>query len=546
MNGIFALSIYFAARGVVFAGMAASSSGCRSSRPKWWLSVVSVGIAFVACVSSALASTATFETAKAATCKLSGCSGVHIGSGIVLTAEHCGEQSQATFGTTHHRLAVTHEPTKNGIDEPKRLKADPIPTAAVQIGSPPQVGDQVFALGFPSERLGRQQFDMYSGKVTALPTTTEPYIRTDMAMHHGSSGGPLFNSQWQVIGLTHGSDSNKRDVLTEFIPVEPQRYTRKPKLYIFGKADCIPCGKFKREAWSNEPFKSRLSQQYDVEFVDMATPDGERKAVEYQVTAIPAFIEVAGTAVKIIHIGFTTLRALHVAIWGDPDQPKPQVASQPTNSPEQQLQPTPLEPTPIEPDWSHVKLVLLLPKVGGIRDKLRSVGTRLAEGPIRRAIHSATGGKAGFAIVKQDPSDEGIDGKYEAVASASGHHDLVLLVLVKRQSLGLKGLIVSRVEKSIPDKLKSIPIEVIFERAHPDDFAAIEHALTLDAGDMHDLLVQSHSDEEAINSKPETSWFHGLFRSMFGAAGSLTGGLACYAFGARNKAKAAISQITET
>jgi serine protease Do len=78
------------------------------------------------------------------------------------------------------------------------------PLAAVQFGDSDkvQVGERVFAIGNPEGFSGTVTF----GFVSALNRDTadtpyDNYIQTDAAINHGNSGGPLFNTCGEVIGV---------------------------------------------------------------------------------------------------------------------------------------------------------------------------------------------------------------------------------------------------------------------------------------------------------------------------------------------------------
>ena len=52
-----------------------------------------------------------------------------------------------------------------------------------------------------------------------------------------------------------------------------------------------------------------------------------------------------------------------------------------------------------------------------------------------------------------------------------------VLVLVTKQDLGLKGLIAGVVEKVVSEHLGEVPVDLIFERVHPEDYARVVSAL---------------------------------------------------------------------
>ena len=67
-------------------------------------------------------------------------------------------------------------------------------------GSLPRVGEDVFAIGAPE---GLEQ-TLSKGIVSAIRGKENCIIQTTAEITHGSSGGPLFNKQGEVIGITSG------------------------------------------------------------------------------------------------------------------------------------------------------------------------------------------------------------------------------------------------------------------------------------------------------------------------------------------------------
>jgi len=83
------------------------------------------------------------------------------------------------------------------------------PPAPIRTSSSVLVGHDVFAVGFPNNI---SQITTLSGNVAGFePTQNFSYIRIDASVNHGNSGGPLFNSTGELVGVVnakHGSLSN--------------------------------------------------------------------------------------------------------------------------------------------------------------------------------------------------------------------------------------------------------------------------------------------------------------------------------------------------
>lgn len=85
-----------------------------------------------------------------------------------------------------------------------RVEANDLPAIAVADSSAVKVGQPVWAIGHP----WGQQWLVTSGIISAIGSfqlrdsqKTLPYLRTDLRLRPGNSGGPLVNALGQVIGL---------------------------------------------------------------------------------------------------------------------------------------------------------------------------------------------------------------------------------------------------------------------------------------------------------------------------------------------------------
>jgi len=137
-------------------------------------------------------------------------------------------------------------------------------------------------------------------------------------------------------------------------------------------------------------------------------------------------------------------------------------------------------------DWTGVTISLLVAEqdVGPVRGRARSALIGLSRGPLQRKARELTGGKASLAVVAERIQPT----RYHATLSAAGLEParLDVIVLVPRTARGLvKGLIVGKIQRLIEEKLSSRPhIDVIFERQHPADFAAVHAALRTTEADQ--------------------------------------------------------------
>jgi len=132
-------------------------------------------------------------------------------NGEILTALHVVQGALAikvTFadGTTSGASVAVADPADDiAVLAPARLPAVVLPAV---LGPPPEVGDEVFALGNPLGLVG----SLSAGVVSGLDRTFDPgngrtlsgMIQFDAAINPGSSGGPLLNTKGQVIGIVTG------------------------------------------------------------------------------------------------------------------------------------------------------------------------------------------------------------------------------------------------------------------------------------------------------------------------------------------------------
>lgn len=143
------------------------------------------------------------------------------GSGFILTADgyivtnyHVVEGAEDIKVTTYDDK--TYEAKLIGYDESNDvavLKVDATGLTPVVIGDSDNmnVGDSVVAIGNP---LGELTFSLTSGAVSALnrkvtiENTAMNLIQTDCAINSGNSGGALFNSHGEVIGITNAKYSS--------------------------------------------------------------------------------------------------------------------------------------------------------------------------------------------------------------------------------------------------------------------------------------------------------------------------------------------------
>lgn len=113
-----------------------------------------------------------------------------------------------------------------------RVEAADLPAALIGDSTKLRVGEPVFAIGHPWGQIGQ----VTSGIVSAIgkfklrdSDKTLPYIRTDVRLRPGNSGGPLLNASGAVIGINAmilGGDQSvaiPSHVATEWLAGQPTR-----------------------------------------------------------------------------------------------------------------------------------------------------------------------------------------------------------------------------------------------------------------------------------------------------------------------------------
>ena len=135
--------------------------------------------------------------------------------GYILTNYHVIENSSSvqvtTYDNTSYSASIVGYDKSNDIAV---LKIDATGLTPVVLGSSDDlyVGDEVMAIGNP---LGELTFSLTVGYVSALDRevtlssgTTMDLIQTDAAINSGNSGGALFNSYGEVVGITNAKYSS--------------------------------------------------------------------------------------------------------------------------------------------------------------------------------------------------------------------------------------------------------------------------------------------------------------------------------------------------
>jgi serine protease Do len=133
-------------------------------------------------------------------------------SGLVLTNDHVVGGRRDARVTLRDGRTFGAEVARRARDLDLallRLRDAPggLPAAPVGDSDALRVGELVYAIGHPWGRLGAVTAGVVSGSLVAagpggrLPRSRARYVRSDLALAPGNSGGPLLNARGEVVGI---------------------------------------------------------------------------------------------------------------------------------------------------------------------------------------------------------------------------------------------------------------------------------------------------------------------------------------------------------
>jgi serine protease Do len=103
-----------------------------------------------------------------------------------------------------------------------KIDAKNLPVVPLGRSNSLQVGEWVLAIGSPFGLESSVTAGVVSAKGRSLPQDTTPFIQTDVAVNPGNSGGPLFNTRGEVVGINSQiySQTGGYQGLSFAIPIE--------------------------------------------------------------------------------------------------------------------------------------------------------------------------------------------------------------------------------------------------------------------------------------------------------------------------------------
>jgi hypothetical protein len=470
---------------------------------------------------------------------LNGCTGFLVDGNYIVSAKHCLESLGRKI-TLSKKNDITAELVyvPGSPDGPivYHVKGKRYNSFRVADQVPPS-GSPVYSIGFPGG-----SYAVITGKMIGTLDPSRSENAVSMRVNPGHSGGPLFSENGEAIGVALSVPNNLDVNRSNFASWgslkkamnEAKRSTGfkasptvQKELVIFSYVGCVPCQNLNDELDYAELKRNGIK-------VTKVMLDGNKWSntalvAEYKAkngknpSSFPTIWIRGSDQVK---VGYKKGTRLSVFGWimngfknigrfffGDnlqgeiEDNPEFSTPA-PTPVPNDDVPlPDKLDKPPVEPQtqietvaWENVSIVIAAKKqdIGYTRGKALEIALKAIKGPIQRANAEYFEGKANIIFVDERTQP----GKYSSFLSAAGvdFDRFYVIVLVKKQSLGLKGFIASKVESSILEKLpEGVPIEIVFERIHSDSYFAITQSLEVSDTPVEPLAEGSIKDD-IINS----------------------------------------------
>ena len=414
--------------------------------------------------------------ASDAVVSIGGAKGVIVSpSGLIMTAEHItnARQIEVTLSDGSKRQAILKRlPLKNYVDEVQVyhiLGGGEFPFVAI---SSTPAKDQDFVTSRGNSGIVTEE-DTNISPGPSFQTGLRGGIVTNWPSKESESGSPLLNENGELIGILSMSGEWPRSYWIGLDEIHTairasQPYQGRRRLVMFSEPDNEDCELYRKEI---------IATGSPVTVISTEDPNYEKWKASYkhytkqELNKFPTFwVEATnrtrsesyqpGLLGTIFGWFKSILNAFFSLFFG----------ASPTPSAD-------LPPTPDGLDPGKLTIIVLAKKqdVGVIKGKAITVGLDKIAGPLERKINEEMEGKARVEIIPERTRPE----RFKAITEAAkvSADPAVVLVLVRSQSLGLKALIAKRVERSIEGKVPdTVPVEIIFQRVHPDSFDAIMNA----------------------------------------------------------------------
>ena len=470
---------------------------------------------------------------------LGGCTGFMVDGNYLLTAKHCLNalgntitfksrkdpnkkiEAKLIYVTKYSDGPIVYFVPSDGEEPYKSFKMAKVA---------PKIDELVHTVGYPGGN-----YAITYGKVDGGNGIDVNYVK--MRISPGNSGGPLINENGEIVGVAQAVDenlaSNKsyfggwsiiREALDEAKKLKEEK-TQSPKakykadVVIFTADSCPSCQVLEKEmpvSYFNEKGLNVIKvKNTQSGWSDPKLAQEFRSKTGTNVPGLPT-VWARGTSKyqtgyssgrRLSLLGFIIqgFKSIGVLLFGNgpngeitpeqaplpPSPPSPTVPTPPSeddveiSDPLSVPPPLPSEDEPPAPkeeviDWENVSIIVAAKKndLGYVRDRVASIALKAIKGPLQRANAEVFEGKANLFFVDERTQPN----RYASFTQAAGidPSPFYIIVLVKKQSLGLKSLIAGKVERSVKDKIpEGTPIEIVFERIHKGSYVAITESLTV-------------------------------------------------------------------
>ena len=495
---------------------------------------------------------------------LNGCTGFIVDGNYLVSAKHCLESLgqkitlSKSKGITAELVYVPN--TEDGpivyhIKGEKRYKsfklADKVPPS----------GSLVSSIGYPGGN-----YAVLTGKMIGTIDRAKIENSVSMRVNPGHSGGPLLSENGEVIGVTlsvpHDLDVNYSNFASWAATTKAVNAARgktgykggltyQKELVIFSYVGCTPCRNLDAELdyaelarnnikvtkvilnsqgqWSNKSLVNEFSAANGHRLNSYPTM-WLRGSTQYKVgykkgtkLSVLGWIIHGFKSIKLFLFGSDLSGEIKDEDYTTPPVPVPD--SEPLPEAGLELENGPIVDAPSttpetfieEVDWENVSIIIAAKKqiTSYVRGQALQLALKAVKGPIQRANAEFFEGKANIFLVDERTQPA----RYNSLLTAAGidFEKFYVIVLIKKQSLGLKGFIASRVESCILEKLpEGIPIELVFERIHSESYNAITTSLIvtdtapepLTANLKEDLIEAVQGQIEGIRSDFYDSMVH--------------------------------------
>ena len=453
--------------------------------------------------------------------KLPGCTGFMMDGNYIVTAKHC----LSGLGRTLSLKSKDKKTSKQAELVYVTDKNDgPIVYYIPSVGNKPYVSfklaDKAPAIGSLVHTIGYPGGNYAVTYGTVEPGDGQTFNRVKMRISPGNSGGPLINESGKIVGVAQAVDEalssnnsyfggwgliktaleqSKKRVNGSRGPPEATP-TSKADVVIFTADWCSSCQTLASEVPDSE-FKARGMNVIKVKndnggWSNQDLVNEFRSKTGNDIPGLPT-VWVRGTnqyqtgytsGRRISLFGFigSVFKGIGVLLFGNgpsgeiiEDLPDPNFTPLPDEVPlAPGVEPEPAPMPSEEIDWENVSIIISVKEVlsGYARGVAAKIALKAIRGPLNRANEELLGGKANLIFIPERTEPN----RYAAFTEAAGidPDPLYVMVLVKKQSLGLKGLIVGRIEKTIKDKIpEGTPVEIVFERVHKRSYVKITEAM---------------------------------------------------------------------